>query len=95
MKPMTNTTDKNETPRLKKLRQQQEKIKKQIALEKNKQTKEARNTDTRRKILDGALIQNYAKENPDFLTTLNKLRNENLTRNTDRALFNLPPLPEK
>jgi transketolase len=87
-------TDIKETPRLIKLRQQQEKLKKQIQLEKNKQAKEDRNIDTRRKILDGALIQNHAKDNPEILTLLNKLRRDNLTRDNDRALFNLQPLPK-
>lgn len=81
-----------ESARLTKLKQQQEKIRKQIQLEKKKHRAESYKIDTRRKILDGALIQNYARENPEFLTILNKLRRENITSNKDRELFNLPPL---
>lgn len=92
---MNEDINSNESPRLIKLKQQQEKLKKQIQLEKNKQAKEERNNDTRRKILDGALIQNYARENPEILSLLNKLRHEKITRKNDRSLFNIPPLPEE
>lgn len=92
---MTTETDKpQESAKLIKLKQQQEKIKKQIQLEKKRQRSNSYKTDTRRKIVDGALIQNYARENPEFLSILNKLRREKITSNKDREIFNLPPLPE-
>ncbi|MCK5353586.1 MAG: hypothetical protein KAJ63_00595 [Methyloprofundus sp.] len=89
---MSEETDKQISPRLAKLKQQQEKIRKQITLEKKKQRTNSYKIDTRRKIVDGALIQNYAYENPDFLSILNKLRNEKITSNKDREIFNLPAL---
>ncbi len=89
------TKQSNETPRLKQLLQQQEKIKKQIQLEKKRHRDSENRKDTRRKIVDGALIQNYARENPEFLSILQRLRHEKITRQNDRELFNLPPLPKK
>lgn len=82
------------SPRMAKLRQQQEKIKKQMALERHRISEKERGENTRRKILDGAHIQKYAKTHKEIAALLDKLRRENLTRKDDRALFGLPPLSE-
>ena len=83
-----------DTAKLVKLKQQQEKIARQIRSEKTRISKQARADDTRRKILDGALIRNEAAHNPDVQALLDRLRSRYLTKPQDRALFGLPPLPE-
>ena len=80
--------------KLKKLKQQREKIDKQIRLEKARLAAQERKDATRRKILDGALIQSEAKSNPTIAKLLEKLRREKLTKPHDRALFGLEPLKE-
>lgn len=83
-----------DSERLRKLKQQQEKIKKQMALEKSRLRDKLRAEDTRRKILDGALMQKYALDHPEISALMEKLRKEKLTRADDRALFGLAPLPK-
>lgn len=83
-----------DTAKLIKLKQQQEKIARQIRLEQARISKQTRADDTRRKILDGALIRNEAAHNPAVQTLLDSLRAKYLTKPQDRALFGLPPLPE-
>ena len=83
-----------DTAKLVKLKQQQEKIARQIRSEKTRISKQARADDTRRKILDGALIRNEADHNSDVQALLDRLRSRYLTKPQDRALFGLPPLPE-
>lgn len=78
--------------KLDKLKQQQEKINKAIRREQSALKKKERAEDTRRKILDGALIRNYAETHPDIQTLLDDLREKELTRDDDRKLFGLVPL---
>ncbi len=61
------------------------------AREKNKQRK----IDTRQKIIAGALALNHRDKNPDdpFTKKLDALINEYVTKDNERALFDLPPLP--
>ena len=80
------------TSRLDKLKQQREKLELKIAAEQKRVNAKTRKDDTRRKILDGALIQNEAKVNPDIARILNKLRQEKLIKAQDRMLFDLEPL---
>ena len=82
------------TDKLIKLKQQREAITRKIRLEETRQKATERKEDTRRKILDGALIQEEAKDNPDIAKLIERLRREKLTRHGDRALFGLDPLPE-
>ncbi len=81
--------------KLKKLKQQQEKINQAIRREQTALKKKERSEDTRRKILDGALIRNYADEHPEIQTLLDELRKKELTRDDDRKLFGLEPLPKQ
>lgn len=53
-------------------------------------SKKARADDTRRKILLGAIILKRA-ENPSFKQIFDRLLDEELTRDDDRALFGLSP----
>lgn len=66
-----------------------------IRREESARKRQDRADNTRRKILDGALIQIYADTHPDIQTLLEKLRKEELTREDDRKLFGLTPLPKR
>jgi hypothetical protein len=66
-----------------------------IRQEQNKEAAGKRKADTRRKILVGAAILNEAEKKPDIKTFLYKLLDSFLTRPDDRALFDLPALPDK
>ncbi len=81
--------------KLDKLKQQQEKINQAIRREQTTLKKKQRADDTRRKILDGALIRNYADTHPDIQTLLVELRKKELTRDDDRKLFGIDPLPKQ
>ncbi len=81
--------------RLQKLEQQKEKIQKKIALAKNRISAQDRKDDTRRKILTGAVLIEAAENDTNLKGTIDTLLNAKLTRNNDRALFDLPPLPGK
>ena len=80
--------------KLESLKNKQEQLKAQIqALESAEKTREKKR-DTRRKILIGAYYQDKAiKEN--CFDEIVKLRDGYLNRNSDRVLFDLPPLEEK
>ncbi len=80
------------TTKLDKLRQQKEKLNQAIRREETALKKQARADETRRKILDGALIQKYADDHPEIQTLLEELRKKELTREDDRILFGLAPL---
>jgi hypothetical protein len=77
-----------------KLRQQiarlQAKLKRKQAAEAAKERK----TETRRKIIVGALAINHMEKNPNsaFTKTLKPILDEYVTRPEERALFNLAPL---
>lgn len=88
------TNDNPAPSRLDKLKQQSENIKSKIKREENRISTQARKAETRRKILDGALIRTYAQDNPEIQKLLDKLRHEKLTRNDERTLFGLEPLPQ-
>ncbi len=91
----TNFREDDMTSKLDKLKQQQEKINKAIRREQTALKKKQRADDTRRKILDGALIRNYADTHPEIQTLLDTLREKELTRDDDRKLFGLEPLPKQ
>lgn len=79
--------------RLKKLEQQQERLRLAIQRERHKLAGQERRDDTRRKILVGALILAEAEQDLAMKTRLDALLRKHLTRNDDRALFGLDPLP--
>ena len=62
----------NPTLALAKLEQQQARIQKQITLEKRRLASQQRKDDTRRKILDGALVQAEATNNPELAKLLDQ-----------------------
>ena len=84
----------HDTPRLQKLKEQQEKIRKQIRLEQNRLKDQERKDDTRRKILVGAVLIEAARKDTQLAGIIQSLLRAKLTRSDDRALFDLPPLPD-
>ncbi|MHA7061878.1 mobilization protein C [Azospirillum argentinense] len=57
------------------------------------QASEVRKTDTRRKILAGAVVLAHAGRDPEWGERLRALLDSALTTERDRALFGLDPLP--
>jgi len=83
------------TTKLKKLEQQQARIKLQIAKEKKKGQTQQRKQDTRRKILIGAIALEEMKKDAKLKSQIDKLLESNLTRSNDRELFDLLPIEDK
>lgn len=54
-----------------------------------------RKADTRRKIIAGAMALKHCEHDPMFRETLFGLLDDQLVRAEERALFDLPSLPEK
>lgn len=82
-------TDTAESNKLIRLHQQQQRLRDKIAREKRKIAAQERKNATRRKILIGAIIIEYAADNREFAIMLEKLKEERLIRPDDRALFGL------
>jgi len=82
-----------ETDRMKKLKAKRAAIDAQLRQEQYKLSKQERTRENRRKVLVGAAMMQWAKRsNENSLTLDMELRNF-LTRNDERELFGLPPLP--
>ena len=82
------------TDRLEKLKKQQEQLKARIqSLEAGQKTRE-RKKDMHRKILFGAYMLQRVKEGDRVALELQAKLDGYLTRDHDRALFDLPPLPK-
>lgn len=63
----------------------------QIEKHRARQRVRERKEDTRRKIIAGALALEHATVNAQFRDELHKLIREHVTRDGDRALFDLKP----
>jgi len=63
-----------------------------IKQEENKVRAKERKSDTRRKILAGAAVLEWAKRDNEFSSRLITELKAFLARDDDRALFSLPPL---
>ena len=81
--------------RLKRLIEQREAVNARIRQEQNKQRASERRADTRRKILAGAAILEWANRDRDFSTKLLEELKSFLVRDADRELFGLPPIKPK
>lgn len=84
-------TDIKKLSRIEKLEQQKLKLENRIQKEKSRYKEQERKSETRQKILLGALWLEKLRSEGGFDSIKNEL-NTFLTRNSDRALFNLPPL---
>jgi hypothetical protein len=66
-----------------------------IRQEQNKQRTGERKHDTRRKVLAGAAVLEWAKRDSEFSSRLVAELKRFLVRDDDRALFGLPSVPNK
>lgn len=85
------TQRKNPEEKIAELEHQQDQLKARIQREKAKLKAAQRKADTRRKVIAGALALEHQDE--AFQATLRHLLDAYVTRDADRALFDLPPLP--
>jgi hypothetical protein len=78
--------------KLKRLIEQREAVNARIKQEQNKVKADERKADTRRKILAGAAVLQWAAKDNDLSTKLITELKAFLVRDADRALFGLPPV---
>ena len=78
--------------RLKRLQEKRDAIEARIRQEQNKVKASERRADTRRKVLAGAAVLEWAKRDNDFAKRLDAELKASLTRDIDRELFGLSPL---
>jgi hypothetical protein len=79
--------------KLKRLIDKREAVNARIKLEQNKMRAGERKSDTRRKVLAGATVLEWAKRDSEFSSRLISELDGFLVRDADRALFGLPPRP--
>lgn len=91
MKDDEKSNSKNKLTSLEKLKNQQEKINARIKLMEARNKSSERKKETRRKILLGSYYWDEAKKN-NQLESIKKLMSNYLTRESDRALFDLTEL---
>ena len=80
---------------LKKLIEKRNAVNERIKKEQNKLLASERKSDTRRKILAGAAVLEWAARDSEFATKLTAELRAFLVRDGDRALFGLPPVANK
>lgn len=73
------------------LRKQRDALNARIKLVQNREARQKRKDDTRRKILVGSYFLDKAKKDSSFDALVKQL-DTFLTRDSERKLFNLPPL---
>ncbi len=81
-------------PRIEKLLAKKKAIEAQIRREQNRDRARDRKADTRRKILAGAWVLAETEKRPDFKEFVLQQLDRFLRRADERALFDLPPLPQ-
>jgi hypothetical protein len=77
--------------KLKRLIEKREAVNARIKLELNKERSNGRKDDTRRKVLAGAAVLEWAKKDSDFSARLTAELKSFLVRDADRELFGFPP----
>lgn len=80
--------------KLKKLQEQRDKLNKQILTLANRENAERRKRENRKKLLIGAMIMQKVKAGEWTEASLLAAMDGFLTRDNERALFDLPPTPE-
>lgn len=78
--------------KLTRLIEKREAVNARIKLEQNKLRADERRSDTRRKVLAGATVLEWAKKDTDFSSRFMAELKSFLVRDADRELFGLPPL---
>lgn len=81
--------------RLKRLIEKRNAVTARIKQEENKLRSSERKNDTRRKVLAGAAVLQWAAKDNDFSAKLMTELKAFLTRDAERALFGLPPIQSK
>ncbi len=81
--------------KLNRLKEQRAVLDARIRQEENKQRAGERKSDTRRKILAGAAVLEWAKRDKEFSSRLTAELRRFLVRDAERELFDLPPLPKQ
>jgi len=81
-----------EKAKLQKLIETRNSVNARIKREQNKLRSRERRNDTRRKVLAGAAVLEWATKDSDFATRLQGELRAFLVRDADRALFGLPPI---
>ena len=66
-----------------------------IKQQQNKLRADERKSDTRRKVLAGATVLEWARRDSEFSSRLMTELRRFLVRDADRELFGLPPLPHR
>jgi len=84
----------NSTDRLKKLEEQRARINAEIQRVRAREQQQTRKDDTRRKILAGSMLLQLVEDGEWPKDKLQTRLDAYLTRDDDRALFDLPPLDE-
>ena len=77
--------------KLNRLIEKREAVNARIKLEQNKLRADERRRDTRRKVLAGATVLEWAKKDTEFSSRFMAELKRFLVRDTDRELFGLPP----
>ncbi|CCG43186.1 hypothetical protein [Magnetospirillum molischianum] len=85
---------KTEAERLAELESRKRALEAQMQAIQARQKERSRKDDTRRKVLVGAAILAEAEKNPAAKQRLMALLDQNLTRDIDRAVFDLAPKAE-
>ena len=83
------------TKKLERLLEKREQLNAQITKQRNKQSQLKRKQNTRRKILLGALVMNLMDSGVLSKEKIMKELDVYLTKDIDRALFDLPPRNEQ
>jgi hypothetical protein len=78
--------------KLQRLIEKRDAVNARIKQQQNKLRADERRTDTRRKVLAGATVLEWAKRDSEFSSRLMAELKRFLLRDADRALFDLPPL---
>lgn len=85
---------KTEQERLAELEAKKAALEAQMQAIQARQKERQRKDDTRRKVLVGAAVLAEAEKNPAAKQKLMSLLDQHLTRDVDRAVFDLPPKAE-
>jgi hypothetical protein len=80
--------------KLKQLIEKRNAVNARIKKEEGKLRASERKSDTRRKVLAGAAVLQWAKQDNEFSSRLMTELKAFLVRDDERALFGLPPLPK-
>jgi aspartokinase len=79
---------------LEKLLEKEKQIKAKIQAAKSREREKERKTETRKKILIGAMVIDGMKNSDEYASKIQQNLDKYLTKNKDRILFGLPEIKE-